>query len=637
MEERPTGSGSMRRMPRLCWTAVCLVWAAGRREFLASLVLRVLTGGLLGAILLLGGGMLASVLAADRGTAGLGEAVPRVVPLMLAIALSAVFGAVSRELHTILGGLVERYTQEQVVAVTAAVELEVFEAPIFHDRLLRAATGGQQRPTQIVEGLLGLVGAVVGIVGTSVALLALQPWLVPVTIVAAVPLLVAVTRGGEILFGFSWSVTAMERERAYLYHLLTTKEPAKEVRAFGLGSFLRARHAQLHADYLADLRRTAWRRLWVSLRGTVLMLLVLGAAITGLLWLSVSGRMDLAVAGVALAATVVFAERLTNGVMSAGRLYEAARFIEDFTSFVALKAVVEARRARRAAPAGFSTLRVEGVSFTYPAGHQPALRDVTMEIVRGQVVALVGENGSGKTTLAKLLCRLYRPQLGRILWDGVDIADVDADGLRDSVAVIFQDFVRYALTARTNIGVGRHIRLDDETSVLTAAKHAGADQFLAALPAGYDTILSAEYEGGKDLSVGQWQRVALARAFFRDAPFIILDEPTAALDARAEHDLFEAIRSLCHGRSVLLVSHRFSSVRSADHIYVLDAGRIIEHGTHDELMTSAGRYAELFTLQASAYLAQGDGPRPDRSNGNGAQSSGSGPAYFGLRQDPASQ
>jgi ATP-binding cassette subfamily B protein len=226
-----------------------------------------------------------------------------------------------------------------------------------------------------------------------------------------------------------------------------------------------------------------------------------------------------------------------------------------------------------------------------------------MEIGAGEIVALVGENGSGKTTLAKLLCRLYLPQQGRVLWDGTDTAAVDPDEVRRSVAVIFQDFLHYALPAAENIGMGRHQRIGDAEGIRASALHAGADDFLAKLPDGYDTVLGPEFQGGKELSVGQWQRVALARAFFRDAPFIILDEPTAALDARAEHELFESIRTLCRGRSVLLISHRFSSVRSADRIYVLDGGRVAESGSHDELMGLGGRYAELFTLQASAYLA----------------------------------
>jgi ATP-binding cassette subfamily B protein len=253
---------------------------------------------------------------------------------------------------------------------------------------------------------------------------------------------------------------------------------------------------------------------------------------------------------------------------------------------------------------------VEAITFTYPSGARPALSDVCMDIRAGEVVALVGENGSGKTTLAKLLAGLYRPDSGRIRWDAADIADVDPEDLRRSVAVIFQDFLRYHLPARDNIGLGRHTAIHDLAGIRDAARHADADGFIGELADGYDTMLGPEFIGGTDLSIGQWQRIALARAFFRDAPFIILDEPTAALDARAEHDLFERIRALLAGRTVLLISHRFSSVRSADRIYVLDGGRVVEAGSHDQLMDRGGLYAELFTLQARAYL---EAARPDQA------------------------
>jgi ATP-binding cassette subfamily B protein len=247
-------------------------------------------------------------------------------------------------------------------------------------------------------------------------------------------------------------------------------------------------------------------------------------------------------------------------------------------------------------------LTAEEVSFTYPDATRPAVDRVSLEIDRGEVVALVGENGSGKTTLAKMLAGLYRPESGRILWDDTDLADVDADELRRSIAVIFQDFEKYLLPARENVGLGRRERIDEVEAIIEAAERADADQFLATLPEGYETMLGREFSGGFDLSIGQWQRVALARAFFRDAPFVILDEPTAALDARAESRLFERMRELLEGRSVVLISHRFSSVRSADRIYVLHEGRVVEEGPHEELMERGGLYAELFTLQARAYF-----------------------------------
>jgi len=330
-----------------------------------------------------------------------------------------------------------------------------------------------------------------------------------------------------------------------------------------------------------------------------------------------------------------------------GQLYESALFIEDLDAFLGLLPALKAAQPDAPAPQGFSNIEVKDVHFTYPTAPAPApangktkrrsrafapvkmmgvtpatiffgggrarpdgegarrlhaLKGVSIELKQGEVVALVGENGSGKTTLAKLICGLYPPDKGAVLWDGIDVSRVDQDQLRDQVTVIFQDFVRYWLSARENIGIGRVARMGDEEAIETAARHAGADTFIEAWPERYDALMGPMFEGGKDLSVGQWQRMALARAFFRDAPLIILDEPTASLDARAEAELFERIRTLFKGRSVLLISHRFSSVRSADRIYVMNEGEIIEHGSHEELILADGLYAELFNLQAAAYL-----------------------------------
>jgi ATP-binding cassette subfamily B protein len=288
---------------------------------------------------------------------------------------------------------------------------------------------------------------------------------------------------------------------------------------------------------------------------------------------------------------------------SATELYETSLYLEDYEAFVGMREALASKQSGLPAPVGFECLRVEHVSFSYPESERLALDDVSLEMHRGEIIALVGENGSGKTTLAKLLCGLYRPVSGRVLWDGEDVAAFDAASLRRSIAVLFQDFCHYFLTLRENIGVGRHELAADLLAVRGAAQQAGADSFVAGMRDGYETLLGEEFEGGHNLSIGQWQRVALARAFLRDASFVILDEPTASLDARAEHDLFESIRELFRGRTVLLISHRFSSVRSADRIYVLRQGRLEESGTHAELMRANGVYAELFNLQAQAYTS----------------------------------
>jgi ATP-binding cassette subfamily B protein len=322
------------------------------------------------------------------------------------------------------------------------------------------------------------------------------------------------------------------------------------------------------------------------------------------MWLAVSGRLSLSAAGAGAGALMLLGQRLSFAGLSAGMLQESAMFIDDFLAFTEGSPALAGWHEPVAAAGEdgpFGPISAEEVTFSYPESDRVALRDVSLRIEPGEIVALVGPNGSGKTTLAKLLAGLYLPSEGRVCWDGRDTRDVDRRELLGRTAIVFQDFIRYALSARDNIALGRHERAADIAGIVRAAEQAGAHQDISALPEGYETLLGPAFIDGTDLSTGQWQRVALARAFFRDAPVVILDEPTAALDAKAEHELFTRIRELFAGRSVLLISHRFSTVRAADRIYVLREGSVAESGTHAELVALGGTYAELFTLQASPY------------------------------------
>lgn len=308
--------------------------------------------------------------------------------------------------------------------------------------------------------------------------------------------------------------------------------------------------------------------------------------------------------GAAGVAVPILVTRFARMGQSLSQTMQASVFLDDLRDFLKLK---EKPASDKSASVGRTTpkltdIQVESVRFTYPGSEAEALKGVSLRLEPGQIIALVGENGSGKTTLAKIIGQLYRPTSGRILVNGIDAVDLDETELRKQIAIIFQDFVRYQLTALENVGLGDSEKIDDVERIQRAVTQSGAKDFLDRLPEGFDTILSKAFPGGTDLSIGQWQRVALARAFFRDAPFIILDEPTAALDARAEFDLFERLRELRRGRTLLLISHRFSTVRSANHIYVLNQGEIIEDGSHDELMKNQGLYAELFNLQTSVDL-----------------------------------
>jgi ATP-binding cassette, subfamily B, bacterial len=597
------GRRSARELPRLIAAALRIVWAAGRREALTTAALQVVSGIGVTAVVLLGKRVLDDVLAADRTGGDFGDFLPSVVALAAVTALIGVAAAVRREHEELLAELTTRYAQNRILDVACAVELAAFDQPAFHDRVARAQTSVGRSP-MVVFGL-GTVGtSLAGAAGALVALLAIEPLLAPIALLVIVPAWLMTSRRGEAIYRFAFGMTPNDRERGYLAGLLTGRDEAKEVRAFDLVGFLRARHDRLYDQRVAELRRVARRQVRFALLANVATALIVGGTLALLVGLALGDRLSLASAGAAAAAIVLLGQRLAFAGMGAGTLYESALFIRDIVSFLDLAPEPAPGTVNGAAPPSRPVRVVaEDVVFAYPGSERRALDGVSIEIAPGEVIALVGENGSGKTTLAKLLGALYVPAAGRVLWDDVDTAACDRGALRRGAAVIFQDFVRYALPARDNIALGRHERFHEEEAIRAAAVRAGADDDVARLPDGYGTLLGPAFAGGTDLSLGQWQRLALARVFFRDAPLVILDEPTAALDARAEARLFAAIRELLGGRSVLLISHRFSSVRTADRIYVLHEGRVTESGTHDELVAAGGRYADLFSLQAAAYRA----------------------------------
>ena len=594
----PAGSkGTWRDLPRLLRASFRLVWEAGRREFALTAVLQIARAIGAAAQLFVGKAVLTAILAAHGG--GFSSVVPSLALLVgVAVALDLA-GAVEGEQTRLLGELVGRRALDRVIDVAARVDLLMFEEPEFYDRLRRAQAQGQIRALQTVNGMLGLVGGGVAAIGIVGALAGLQPLLVPIVLLGYVPLWIASSRNTRDLYMFSFGQTPKDRARSYLQMVLLGREPAKEVRAFQLAPWLRARYDRLYDERIHEMRRLVWRRSVRSLLGALGSAAVTAIGIGALAWLYVSGRKSLAATGAAVFGLYQLGARLRGMHYSASSLYESMLFVRDYDSFLAVGAVVDAPKPAAPTPPG--RIEVEAVAFAYPGSHRRALDDVSLTIEPGEIVALVGENGSGKTTLAKMIAGLFAPQAGRIRWNGVDTAGLDEETLRAQVAVIFQDFQRYLFTAGENIGVGRHERADDTAGIVRAAELAGFDAVAARLADGYDTLLGREFFGGYDLSIGQWQRLALARAFFRDASLVILDEPTAALDARAESALFERMRELLEGRAAVLISHRFSSVRSADRIYVLDLGRVVEHGTHEELMEHGGVYAELFTLQAAQY------------------------------------
>ena len=606
LQPDPQAKVDLRRLPGLAREALRIVGAASRLELSLVVVLQI--AGALGVVvlLLLGRQALGAVAAIDRENGSVADVLPWALGLAGVAAAQLFVAAVLRERQQILGELVNRHVEEQVLDVSAAVELEAFETPAFHNRIQRARMQRHQ-PLNLVYGLTGLANAAFGIAAIVVALAAIEPLLIPLVAAVLAPAWLAASHRGEAFYRFFWRWTPRDRERNYVAGLLSDRDAAKEVRAFGLAPYLRDRYRVLYDERLADLRNVTRRQLAYTLAANLVIGAVLLATLLLVAWLTLSDRISASEAAVTIAGIALASGRLTSAGFAAGALAEASLYVDDYGEFIGLLPEAERRRPRGAAPQGFRRLEVDNVTFTYPTGKQPALVDVSIEVDAGEVVALVGENGSGKTTLAKLLARLYSPDAGTIRWDGIDVSQVDPDALRHGVAVIFQDFLRFHLPARDNIGLGRHEAISDLERIVGAATQADADEFLRELRAGYETMLGPEFLGGTDLSVGQWQRLALARAFFRDAPFVVLDEPTASLDARAEHELFERLRTLLVDRTVLLISHRFSSVRSADRIYVLQHGRVVESGTHEELLRADGVYAELFTLQAAAYR---DEPAP---------------------------
>ena len=500
--------------------------------------------------------------------------------------------------------LSERFTNATSIRLmehAATLDLEDFEDAELQDKLERARRQTMGRMS-LMGQLFGQAQDMVTVASFAVGLLAYAPWLMLLLAVALVPAFVGESHFNALNYTLNYQWTPERRQLEYVRQMGASVETAKEVKIFNLNRFLIERFRSLADKFYAANRSLAGRR---AFWGTLLAALgTLGyyVAYAYIAWRTVRG--DFTIGDLTfLAGSFRRLRQLLESLLSGfSQVAGQALYLDDLYSFFRIEPEIVSKPDALPVPNPIRRGFVfDDVGFRYEGSERWAVRGLSFELRAGEVLALVGENGAGKTTLVKLLARLYDPDEGRILLDGRDLMDYDLDDLRANIGVIFQDFVRYHLTAAENIGVGKIDAMDDRARIEEAARKGMADEVVAELPRGYEQLIGRRFKDGVDLSGGQWQKVAIARAYMRDAQVMILDEPTAALDARAEYEVFRRFKELSDGKTAVLISHRFSSVRMADRILVLADGKVEASGTHEQLMMQGGRYAELFELQAAGY------------------------------------
>ncbi|HYL07130.1 MAG TPA: ABC transporter ATP-binding protein, partial [Candidatus Udaeobacter sp.] len=521
-------------------------------------------------------------------------------------AVSALLNTLRNITQQLLQNSVSMRIQLMVMEKAASLDLAFYEDPASYDLLRRAQNDSINRPVLMIATAFGLLQTMLTLV-TMIAFLFGVSWILAIIVlISPVPAFVADTRYGWRGYNIARWGSRLLRRMNYMVSLVTTDSFAKEVKLFGLGHYFIERYRLIANAFYESQRSQLVRRYMTGFGLGNLSTIVTSITYLYIAIQAIGGRLTLG----ALTAYTQAAVQVQNSIQSVlsgfSGMYEHNLYLNNLIELMSKEPALPVPAQPKPVPQPLrGEISFEEVTFSYPGAAAAALDKVSFTIQPGETLAVVGRNGAGKTTLFKLICRLYDPTEGRILIDGVDLRDFEPDDLRRQIGAMFQDYVDYQATAAENIGLGDVPEIDDRDAVVSASKQAGSDELIAALPAGYDTALGKWFDAGVNLSGGEWQKVALARAFMReDARILLLDEPTSALDAQAEYDLFERLRSLTHGRTAVYISHRFSTVRRADRIIFLEHGRLVEQGTHEELMRLGGRYARLFRMQAAAYTGE---------------------------------
>ena len=516
--------------------------------------------------------------------------------------LSAAFNHGRRLIQQLIQLQLANRIRAEIIGKSLTLDLAYFEDSDFYDRLQNARREGGYKPVELINDTFLIVQNSITLISFALLMLRFSPWLVVVLLATSIPSFIAETRYSERGFRLLTRRAPETRQVNYLSRLLTEDTAVKEIKLFNLGGTLLNRYTTLFDKFFEEDKSLALRRATAGFGLGLIATLGFYGSYAWIVWYTVQGKISLGDMTLYLAIFRQGQSTFQSILSAVGNIYENNLFMANFFEFLCLEPRMKITGQQRKLSLPLrGGIEFRDIGFRYPDSEEWALRGVNLIIRPGEKIALVGHNGAGKTTLIKLLSRLYDPTEGSILIDGIDIRDLDPLELQQRIGVIFQDFVRYHLPVRENIGFGQIDAINDVERIAAAARKSGAQAVVEELPEGYETMLGRWFHDGHELSLGQWQKVALARAFMRDAEILVLDEPTASVDARAEYEIFQNFKALTEGKMAILISHRFSTVRMADRIAVIQEGRIAELGTHDELLRRGGTYAELFSMQAEGY------------------------------------